>query len=619
MNRKIVYRFVLSVILWMCCISSYAQIKIERIEPSSWWTGMKNQNLQLLVKGRNLHGATVSTQNKEIRIASVDTTQNADYLFVNLQVSEQAKAGEYTLTFAKGGKKIVKRYLLSDRKSGSAERKSFDASDVVYLIMPDRFANGNAKNDTKKEETEKANRNDPNGRHGGDIQGIIDHLDYLKNLGITAIWVTPLLEDNQPEVSYHGYATTNYYQIDARYGTNEDYRRLADECHKRGLKLIIDFVTNHCGLSHWWMDDLPSTDWVHQFPQFTRSNFRISTINDPYASQADKKLNSDGWFDTSMPDLNQKNPYLLNYLRQAAIWWVEYAGLDGIRVDTYPYNDREKIAEWTKGIMTEYPNFKMVGECWQHSPSDIAYWQSGSKNYDQYDSGLKSVMDFCFLDQSGRAFNEDKQEWDSGMVDIYSCFACDYLYGNPLNLFVFLENHDTQRFPTVIGNDIKKYKLAYTLLLTTRGIPQVYYGFEIMMGGDKGKGDGDIRRDFPGGWPSDSRNAFTETGRTAIENEVFNYVKALLNWRKNNPVVQFGKMTQFVPENNVYVYFRYNDQKRIMVILNNQAKDQSVSTVRYSEMLTGYSQGVDVLTGKTYPLSDSIAVPAKSGLVLELK
>ncbi|MDP4206571.1 MAG: alpha-amylase family glycosyl hydrolase, partial [Bacteroidota bacterium] len=525
----------------------------------------------------------------------------------------------YILTFKKGKQKMVRTYELFARKQGSAERNSFNASDVVYLLMPDRFANGNPKNDNIEGLAEKANRKIDGGRHGGDIQGIIDHLDYLKDLGITAIWSTPLLEDNEPTFSYHGYATSDYYKIDGRYGTNEDYRRLADECHKRGLKLIMDMVPNHCGMAHWWMKDLPAQDWIHQFPTYTQSNFRASSINDPYASENDRMLNSDGWFDRSMPDLNQRNPQMLNYLRQYAIWWTEYAGLDGLRVDTYPYNDKLKIAEWTKGIINEYPNLNMVGECWQHRQSEIAYWQAGTKNYDGYESGLKSVMDFCFHDQVANAFNEDNQGWDQGMVRFYSNLTSDYLYANPLNMFVFTENHDTQRFTTSINSDVKKYKLAYTLLFTTRGIPQVYYGFEIMMGGDKGKGDGDIRRDFPGGWIGDTRNAFIEAGRTSVENEVFNYIRTLLNWRKNNPVVQFGKLKHYVPEDNVYVYFRYDDHKRVMVVLNDKNESKTISTARFSEMLNGYSSGRDILTGNVIKLNEQVTVPGKTGLILELE
>ncbi len=593
--------------------------QIERVEPLNWWTGMQYSPLQLMVYGENISAYDVTINYPGVTVEKTIKVESPNYLFIDLVITGETQPGTMDIHFSKGRKRLVCKYELKAREKNSAKRTGFDNSDVVYLLMPDRFANGNPENDSTEEMLEKANRTIQGGRHGGDIQGIIDHLDYLQELGITAIWSTPMLVDNEPVYSYHTYACGNYYRIDPRYGSNDDYRQLADECHKRGIKLIMDMVPNHCGTAHWWMKDLPMQSWIHQFPEFTRSNFRMAAWHDPYASAIDKKLNQEGWFDTSMPDLNQENPLLLTYLKQNAIWWVEFAGLDGVRVDTYPYNNKWKAAEWIKAIRDEYPNMNIVGECWQHRPSEIAYWQSGAKNPDGFDSFLPAVMDFTLHDQVGLAFNEDEQGWDKGVARFYLNFVTDYLYNDPYNLFVFLENHDTQRFSTAVNFDLAKYKLGHTFLLTTRGIPQLYYGGEIMMEGDKNKGDGDIRRDFPGGWVSDERDAFTTSGRTDQENEVFNHIKKLLNWRKANPVIHTGKMTHYIPEDNVYVYFRYNEDKKIMIILNNKPVQKDLKTDRYSNMMKGSVSAIDVITGTKYTNLDLISIPAKTGLVLELK
>jgi glycosidase len=528
-----------------------------------------------------------------------------------LNIDPSAQAGKFEISFFKEKKQILSwPYELRERKSGSSDREGYNSSDVIYLLMPDRFANGDPSNDSVESLTEKGNRENQNGRHGGDIKGIIDHLDYLKDLGITAIWTTPLLEDNQAVTSYHTYAITDYYKIDGRYGTNEDYVKLADECHKRGIKLIMDMVPNHCGSEHWWMKDLPMKDWIHQFPQFTRSNYTIATWIDPHASQSDIMLNQDGWFDVTMPDLNQNNPFVLTYFKQFAIFWIEYAGLDGLRVDTYPYNDKWKIAEWTNAIRQEYPAINIVGECWQHRPAEIAYWQTGVKNFDDYDSELPSVMDF--------PLNDAFMSWDQGASRFYNVFVMDYLYANLNNIIVFLDNHDTQRFSEQIQFNMNKFKSSVAILLTTRGIPQIYYGTEIMMGGQKNKGDGDIRHDFPGGWPGDAKNAFTAEGRNSTENEAFEFMKTMLNYRKNNPVLQHGKMIQFIPRDDVYVYFRMDDQKTIMVILNNSSENKKPGFDRFDECLHGKRIGKDVISGEELNL-DNLNLKPYQTLVLEIK
>jgi glycosidase len=591
---------------------------INHVDPPMWWTNMNNPELQLMIQGSNISNLNPVINYPGITVKTVIRTTNPNYLLITLDIGEKTNAGNVKIDFYKDNKPALSHYYeLKERKAGSAQRESFSSRDVIYLLMPDRFSNGDPTNDSMDNLKEKADRGNKDGRHGGDIQGIINKLDYLRDLGITAIWTTPLLEDDMAKYSYHTYATTDYYKIDGRYGNNADYARLADECHKRGIKLLMDMVPNHCGSDHWWMKDLPMNDWVHKFPEFTRTNYTIATWNDPHASAYDTKLNEEGWFDVTMPDLNQDNPFVLTYFKQFAIFWVEYAGLDGIRVDTYPYNDKWKIAEWTKAIRDEYPNLNIMGECWQHRPAEIAYWQSGVKNYDSYDSYLPTVMDFPLNDALMATFNENVQYWDQGASRFYNVYVMDYLYADPYKILVFLDNHDTERFSERIGFDLQKYKLAVAHLLTTRGIPQLYYGTELMMGGQKSQGDGDIRRDFPGGWPGDSRNAFTAEGRTSQENEAFNYLKNLLNYRKANPVLQSGRMIQFIPRDNVYVYFRMNEEKTVMVVLNNSDSQKPLDVARFEECLKGARSGKDVLTGQSVRL-DKLVTEGKTAMVMEI-
>jgi len=579
--RKIQISMILAGLTGLLSATAYT---IDQVDPPVWWTGMHNSELMITIHGTLISDLNPAISYPGVTVKTIIRTVNQNYLFITLNLAENTRPGTMKIDLYKGSKlTLTYSYTLKERLAGSAERKSFGVQDVVYLLMPDRFSNGDPSNDSKENLVEKVNRYSKDGRHGGDIQGIINHLDYLQDLGITALWTTPLLEDNQLTYTYHTYATTNFYKIDGRYGTNEDYARLADECHKRGIKLIMDLVPNHCGSEHWWMKDLPMADWVHQFPEFTRTNYAISTWNDPHASLYDSRLTQDGWFDVTMADLNQDNPLVLTYFKQFAIFWIEYAGLDGLRVDTYPYNNKWKIAEWTKAIRGEYPNLNIMGECWQHRPAEIAYWQSGVKNFDNYDSYLPTVMDFPLNDALMTAFNENVQYWDQGVSRFYNNYVMDYLYADPYNILVFLDNHDMERFSERIGFDLDKYKLAVTHLLTTRGIPQLYYGTEILMGGQKSQGDGDIRRDFPGGWTGDTRNAFTLAGRTTVENEAFNYLKSLLHYRKTNPVLQSGKMVQFIPRDNVYVYFRMNTSKTVMVVLNNSDVQRSLDMEIFEE------------------------------------
>ena len=593
--------------------------QIDRVEPPFWWSDMNLSEVQIMFYGKNINQNEISVS-KGLTIKNVQKTENPNYLFVTIDTKNVA-AQEFVFTFKNGKNSFTQNYSLKARKENSKFRKSYDSSDVIYLIMPDRFANGNPNNDNSKSTKEISNRSLPGGRHGGDIEGLIKNLDYIKELGATAVWPTPLCEDNDEAYSYHGYAQSDVYKIDPRYGTNEEYVKLSAELHQRGMKNIMDYVTNHWGWKHWMYNDLPTYNWIHQFPGYSQSNYRMTTQFDNNASKVDSKQCMDGWFVPSMPDLNQSNPMVLNYLTQNAIWWIEYADLDGFRVDTYSYNDKEGISKWTKAITDEYPHFNIVGEVWMHDQAQMSYWQKDSKigAIQSYNSNLPSVMDFTLHDAIGNVFNEDRQSWDRGMVQVYDNFANDFLYPNPNNLLVFAENHDTGRFNEIYKSDFKKYQMAMTLIATVRGIPQLYYGSEIGMKGDKGKGDADIRRDFPGGWNGDANNAFTKQGRTAEQQKFFEFSSKLFTWRKSKDVIHSGKMTHYVPDNNVYVYFRYNEKETVMVIINNNSDKQTLKTNRFKESIQNLKSGKEVLSGKPFDLNNDIEIEGKSALILELK
>jgi glycosidase len=606
-------------ILFSCFISLKSFGQIQRVEPAFWYAGMHNPELQILFYGENIAENEVVVSNG-IAIKAIQKTENPNYLFVTIDTKD-VPAQELLFSFSKN-KKVVftKKYALKQRRENSALRKSYDASDMIYLLMPDRFANGNSKNDSQKTLTEKADRSNPSGRHGGDIAGIIQNLDYIQELGATALWSTPLCEDNDAQGSYHGYGQSDVYKIDSRYGTNEDYLKLSSELHKRNMKLIMDYVTNHWGAAHWMMKDLPTYDWIHQFPGYAQTNYRMTTQFDTNASKIDAKMCVDGWFVQSMPDLNQSNPLVLNYLIQNAIWWIEYADLDGFRVDTYSYNDKEGIAKWTKAITDEYPDFNIVGEVWMQDQAQMAYWQKDSKigAIQNYNSYLPSVMDFTLMDALAAVFNENQSTWDKGLMKIYNNFTNDFLYPNTNNIMTFAENHDTQRFNEIYKKDFKKYQMAMTLLATVRGIPQLYYGSEIGMAGNKNEGDGAFRLDFPGGWQGDSNNAFTKNGRTAEQQQFFDFTSKLFQWRKTNEAVHFGKMTHYIPENNVYVYFRYTDKNAVMVIVNNGLNATVVEPKRFKENTKDFKSGKDVFSGKRIDLQHEFSIDAQSAFILEL-
>ena len=607
-------------LLFLIFTTSTMFAQIERIEPPFWYAGMKNPELQIMFYGKNIAKYNVSTTNS-IPITKVERTSNQNYIFVTIN-TKNTPPKEFHFLFKEKDKVVfTEKYNLKQRRENSAERKSFDASDMMYLIMPDRFSNGNSNNNSDASTTEKYNRELPEGRHGGDIQGIINHLDYIKELGATTLWITPLCEDNEAVYSYHTYAQTDVYKIDPRYGTNEDYARLASEMHKKNLKLVMDYVTNHWGMQHWMMKDLPTQDWIHQFENFTQTNHRRTVIHDINASKSDTKICMDGWFAPSMPDLNQTNPLVLNYLTQNAIWWIEFANLDGFRVDTYNYADPTAITKWTKAITDEYPNFNIVGEISMRDQAQLSYWQKDSPigKIQNFNSHLPSVMDFNLSDELLQVFNVDEGKWGLGMDKIYDNFTNDFLFPNPNNLLIFAENHDTHRVNHIYQNDIRKYKMAMALIATARGIPQTYYGSEVGMAGNKDLGDAAIRQDFPGGWEGDTNNAFTKEGRSQVQNDYFDFTSKLFNWRKNKSVVHFGKMTHYIPENNTYVHFRHNATEIVMVAFNNSNETKTLKTERFAENIGNFKTGKDIITDQLIDITQEVRLEPKSVLILELK
>jgi glycosidase len=597
--------------------SLYAQ-EIERIEPMFWFAGMHNPKLQLLVHSDHIGTTSVSLKYPGVKLVKVNKVENPNYLFLDLLIDKTAKPGKFNINFTSNGTKKYYSYELKKRDNNPNQHQGVTNKDFVYLIMPDRFSNGDKSNDVVKGMQETAlNRDSMYYRHGGDIKGIINHLDYLKDLGVTTLWLNPVLENDQPKTSYHGYAVTENYRIDQRFGNNEMYKQLVNECHKRGMKMIKDLIHNHIGTEHFTVKDLPMKDWIHQWPTFTKTTYREQVHMDPYAAKVDKDLMVNGWFDKHMPDVNQNNPFVRNYFTQSHIWWIEYAGLDGFRLDTYAYNDLKYMAEWANAIKAEYPKFTFFGETWVYGVPNQAYFTKGNKINQGFDTQLQAVTDFQALWAINESLN-GKFGWTDGVVKLYNTFANDFVYEDPTRNVVFLDNHDLSRFYSVVGEDFNKYKSGLAWLLTTRGIPQLYYGTEILMKNFSNP-DGLVRSDFPGGWDTDKKDKFTADGRTNKENEAFNYVKALANYRKNNLVLQTGKMMQFVPEEGIYVYFRYNSQKTVMIIMNSNAEEKNLSTARFKERILTAKTATNIVSGQLITNIQEIKVPATSTLVLELK
>ena len=591
---------------------------IQKVAPTFWWANMKNPELQILLYGENIANANVSLSSTDITLKEIVKQSNPNYLLLYLDLSE-AVPQHFNIELKLGKKTTTVPYELKERQHAGNDIKGFTASDVLYLIMPDRFANGVPENDVVPGMLEnKVNREEQYARHGGDLQGIAAHLDYISDLGVTAIWLNPTQENDMKEGSYHGYAITDYYQIDRRLGSNEAFKSLVEQAHSKGLKVVMDMIFNHCGSENYLFKDKPSTDWFNFKSNYVQTSFKTASVMDIHAAEYEKKIATDGWFTQTMPDFNQRNRHVARYLIQSSIWWIEYAGINGIRQDTHPYADFDFMAQWCKEVLAEYPHFNIVGETWLNSNVLVSYWQKDSKLAAPLNSNLPTVMDFPLTDLMSKAFDEETGEWADGLYRLYDYHTQDLVYSNPMNLLIFLDNHDTSRFfkKAEDTSNINRYKQAITYLLTTRGIPQIYYGTEILMAAEKSEGDGYLRRDFPGGWKDDTQNCFTEAGRTKLQNEAYAYMQKLLKWRKGNDVIGKGSMKHFSIKNGIYVYERKFKDRSAVIFLNGTNQKQELDLTAYKEILPKES-ATDIISGKTVNLSGKIQLEARENMILE--
>ena len=611
------------------------KVTVDRVDPTDWYVGMKNPSLQLMVYGKNIASVTdVTTDYPGVVVDSIVRLESPNYLLVYLNLRD-AQPGTMILKFQVSGKRVQVDYVLKAREMAGSKRMGFTNADVLYMLMPDRFAQSAGHNpQVAGMRTYKEDRTQPSLRHGGDLNGIREHLDYFNELGVTALWLTPVLENDSPDdergySTYHGYATTDYYRVDPRFGTNEDYRRLCDEAHAKGLKVVMDMIFNHSGFEHPWTQDMPTKDWLNlpdwlkesqgtsnpTGTSFQQTSYKLTPVKDPYASQVDLRETVDGWFVPTMPDLNQRNPHVMTYLIQNSKWWIETIGIDGIRMDTYPYADAKGMARWMKELDEEYPNFNTVGETWVTEPAYTAAWQKDSK-LSKDNSYLKTVMDFSFFEKLSQAKNEETDAWWQGLNRLYNSFVYDYLYEDPDHVMAFVDNHDTDRF---LGNgrDSLMLKQALALLMTVRRIPQMYYGTEIMMNGTKEVTDGNVRKDFPGGFPGDQNNAFTREGRTQAQQQMWQWTSRLLHWRKGNEVITKGKMTQFIPFNGIYVIARQYQGRTALTILNGTTRPATMEVKRYAEVIGKATRVKDILTGRYYDLSTDLQLRPRQSLILE--
>ena len=604
----------ISILSFFALALSLSAVEAVRMEPPFWWTGMQNSELQILFYGQNIARSDLQFNYPGVRLKEMVRVENPNYIFAYLEVSKDAAPGVVEFNFTEGRRRQTKTFELKAR-TVTTGAQGFDTSDVMYLIMPDRFANGDPSNDVW--DGVPIERHEPFGRHGGDIAGIEQRLDYIKDLGLTAIWLNPVLENKMPRGSYHGYATTDFYRVDPRFGTNEDYRRMIESAHQKGIKVVMDIILNHSGSGHWWMNDFPTSDWLNNQGGFVQTTHHLFTVMDKYAPQSEIDAMTDGWFVRTMPDLNQRNRLLADYLIQNNIWWVEYSRIDGIRHDTHPYVDFEFLARWSKRLLEEFPNLNIVGEAWYASGVPQAWWQRNSSINDR-ETYLKAIMDFNLMTAYNQAFDINSTE-NNPWRRIYEVLAHDFIYEDTDNILTFLDNHDTSRFFKKEETDLDRFKQAFAFLLTTRGVPQIYYGTEILMYGEKSEGDGNLRKDFPGGWAEDPVNAFTAAGRTTMQNEAFNFLRKLLQWRKTNEAVISGKLLHYVPDWNTqcYVYARIADNNRVLVILNGSNREQNLPVQRFWEVLGDAASGKDIISEKIIDLKNAIAVPAKGALVIE--
>ena len=608
---------VMAVLSLLFPFSSKSYAVIKKVAPTFWWAGMKNPELQVLLYGEDIASSEVSISSKDIYLKEIVRQSNSNYLIIYLDLND-AKAQKFDIILTKGRKVTKVPYELKERTRKGSDIEGFTSSDVLYLIMPDRFANGNPENDVVPGMLEnKVDRNEQYARHGGDFKGISEHLDYISDLGVTAVWLNPTQENDMKDGSYHGYAITDYYQIDRRFGSNEEFLQLVNEAHGKGLKVVMDMIFNHCGSENYLFKDRPQDDWFNFRSNYVQTSFKTASVMDIHASDYEKAIATDGWFTQVMPDLNQRNRHVARYLIQSSIWWIEYAGINGIRQDTHPYADYDFMSTWCKEVLEEYPHFNIVGETWLNSNVLVSYWQKDSKLAAPKNSNLPTVMDFPLTDLMTKAFDEETTEWSGGLYRLYDYHTQDFVYANPMSLLTFLDNHDTSRFckNEEDSKNITRYKQAITYLLTTRGIPQIYYGTEILMAADKSEGDGYLRRDFPGGWEGDKVNCFTREGRTDLQNEAFDYTRKLLNFRKNNEAICKGTMKHFAIRNGIYVYERKYNDSSVVVFMNGTDENQTLNLAPYKEVLPK-SEAIDFITGKKVALKDELLLEKRGILLL---
>lgn len=591
---------------------------VKKVAPTFWWAGMKNPQLQVLLYGDNISSSDVSISSKDILLKDVVKQENPNYLLLYMDLAEAAPQ-TFNIILKNGKKQTVVPYEIKQRRTNAAAVEGFNSGDVLYLIMPDRFANGNPSNDIVPGMLEaRVDRTDQYARHGGDLKGIENHLDYISDLGVTAIWLNPIQENDMKEGSYHGYAITDYYQVDRRFGSNEEFRQLVEQAHAKGLKVVMDMIFNHCGSENYLFKDMPSKDWFNFRGSYTQTSYKTASVQDVHAADYERKIAVDGWFTDCMPDLNQRNYHVANYLIQSSIWWIEYAGINGIRQDTHPYADFDMMSQWCKAVSDEYPDFNIVGETWLNSNVLVSFWQKDSKLAAPRNSNLRTVMDFPLMDLMNNAFDEETTDWNGGLFRLYDYLTQDLVYADPMNLLTFLDNHDTSRFfvKDEDTENLDRYKQALVFLLTTRGIPEIYYGTEILMAADKAKGDGMLRCDYPGGWDGDARNCFNAAGRSALQNEAFAYMQKLLQWRKGNDVIAKGSLKHFAPSKGIYVYERKYGNKSVTIFMNGTDKEQSLSLVPYQEILP-QPAAYDVLSRKRISLDKELTLKPREMYILE--
>ena len=593
---------------------------IDRVEPPFWWQGFEHKELQIMIHGHGTARFDVSVEYPGVTVNRVERVESENYVFLYLDIDAAAEPGKFDIVLKDDDIRVVHEYELKQKNTDPEHTKGFSPADAIYLVTPDRFANGNPSNDTVEGLSDRLDRDNDYGRHGGDLAGLGDSLDYIRDMGFTAIWLNPILENAMPEASYHGYATTDYYKVDPRFGSNDEYREFVATAKANGLGVIMDMITNHCGSEHWWMHDVPNPDWFNFHEDYHQTSSAKATIFDPYGSEYDKKVYFDGWYVPAMPDLNQRNPLLADYLIQNAIWWVEYLGLTGIRLDTYGFSDKDFLSEWTRRIMQEFPNFNITGEETGKNPALLAYWQRGKENHDGYTSSLPSLLDFPMFHGVNEALTKEVAWWDSPWTRAYETLATDFVYPDPGNLVIFPDNHDRSRIYTKVGENYDLYRMAMVYYLTMRGIPQIYYGTEVLMSHRRDDGNhGEIRAEFPGGWGDHEKNAYSGEGLTNDERRAQIFLRKLLTWRRGKSVIHTGQLMQYTPIHYVYAYFRYNDSETVMVVFNRSEEPVSLDTARFAERLGDSSHANDVLTGKRISLQSAIELEPMSVMILEVE